>query len=120
MEKLEQYRHYVKQVITEYSQIGSSKDPIEQQLIFDTVGDHYQLMYVGWKNRRRYHGCVLHLDIKKGKIWIQHDGAPKMSYRYFDKIEMHPNYPYSSSFHTKTRRANSPNLIIRLSDKQDQ
>ncbi|MDB9411871.1 cyanobactin biosynthesis PatC/TenC/TruC family protein [Microcystis aeruginosa] len=28
-----------------------------------------------------------------------------MSYRYFDKIEMHPNYPYSSSFHTKTRRA---------------
>ncbi|TRT80884.1 MAG: hypothetical protein EWV64_02535 [Microcystis flos-aquae Ma_QC_C_20070823_S18] len=43
-----------------------------------------------------------------------------MSYRYFDKIEMHPNYPYSSSFHTKTRRANSPNLIIRLSDKQDQ
>jgi len=75
MEKLEQYRHYVKQVITEYSQIGSSKDPIEQQLIFDTVGDHYQLMYVGWKNRRRYHGCVLHLDIKKGKIWIQHDGT---------------------------------------------
>jgi hypothetical protein len=75
MEKLEQYRHYVKQVITEYSQIGSSKDPIEQQLIFDTVDDHYQLMYVGWKNRRRYHGCVLHLDIKKGKIWIQHDGT---------------------------------------------
>jgi hypothetical protein len=21
------------------------------------------------------HGCVLHLDIKKGKIWIQHDGT---------------------------------------------
>ncbi|ELS44882.1 hypothetical protein C789_5314 [Microcystis aeruginosa FACHB-905 = DIANCHI905] len=31
--------------------------------------------------------------------------APKMSYRYFDQIEMHPNYPYSSSFHTKTGRA---------------
>lgn len=75
MEKLEQYRHYVKQVMTEYAQLGSSKDPIEEQLIFDTVNDHYQLMYVGWKNRRRYHGCVLHLDIKKGKIWIQHDGT---------------------------------------------
>ncbi|MFM7903963.1 MAG: hypothetical protein ACKPA9_01955, partial [Microcystis sp.] len=23
----------------------------------------------------------------------------------FDQIEMHPNYPYSSSFHTKTGRA---------------
>lgn len=75
MEKLEQYRQYVKQVITEYYQLGSSKDPIEQQLIFDTVSDHYQLMYVGWENRKRHHGCVLHLDIKDSKIWIQHDGT---------------------------------------------
>jgi hypothetical protein len=65
MEKLEQYRHYVKQVITEYSQLGSSKDPIEQQLIFDTVGDHYQLMYVGWKNRRRYCMVVFCISILK-------------------------------------------------------
>lgn len=75
MEKLEQYRNYVKQVITEYAQLGSAKDEIEQQLIFDTFGDHYQLMYVGWKNRKRQHGCVLHLDIKDQKIWIQHDGT---------------------------------------------
>jgi XisI protein len=32
-------------------------------------------MYVGWKNRRRQHGCLLHLDIKNDKIWIQHDGT---------------------------------------------
>ncbi|MDD1465695.1 XisI protein, partial [Dolichospermum sp. ST_sed5] len=75
MEKLEQYRNYVKQVITEYAQLGSAKDEIEQQLIFDTFSDHYQLMYVGWKNRKRQHGCVLHLDIKDQKIWIQHDGT---------------------------------------------
>jgi mRNA-degrading endonuclease RelE of RelBE toxin-antitoxin system len=31
--------------------------------------------------------------------------APKMSSRYFDQIEMQPNYPYSSSFQTNTRRA---------------
>jgi hypothetical protein len=75
MEKLEQYRQYVQQVIKEYAQLGSANDEIEQQLIFDTVSDHYQLMYVGWKNRRRQHGCVLHLDIKNNKIWIQHDGT---------------------------------------------
>ena len=75
MEKLEQYRNYVKQVITEYAQLGSAKDEIEQQLIFDTFVYHYQLMYVGWKNRKRQHGCVLHLDIKDQKIWIQHDGT---------------------------------------------
>lgn len=75
MEKLKKYRNYVKQVISEYAQLGSAKDPIEQQLIFDTVGNHYQLMYVGWKNRKRYHGCLLHIDIKNEKIWIQHDGT---------------------------------------------
>ena len=52
MEKLEQYRQYVQQVIKEYAQLGANNDEIEQQLIFDTVGYHYQLMYVGWKNRR--------------------------------------------------------------------
>lgn len=28
---------------------------------------------MGWSNKR--YGCVLHLDIKDGKIWIQHDGT---------------------------------------------
>ncbi|MBE9209021.1 XisI protein [Nostoc sp. LEGE 06077] len=75
MEKLEQYQKYVQQAITEYANVGSVQDEIEQQLIFDTVRNHYQLMYVGWKNRRRQHGCVLHIDIKNDKIWIQHDGT---------------------------------------------
>ncbi|NJN90828.1 MAG: XisI protein [Leptolyngbyaceae cyanobacterium SL_5_14] len=30
-------------------------------------------MNVGWDGDRRVHGCVLHLDIKDGKIWIQHN-----------------------------------------------
>jgi len=32
-------------------------------------------MNVGWDGNRRVHGCVLHLDIKNGKIWVQHDGT---------------------------------------------
>ena len=40
--------------------------------------------------------------------------APKMSYRYFNQIEMHPNYPYSSSLHTKSRRAESLSLMLLL------
>ncbi len=30
---------------------------------------------MGWSNKHRVNGCVLHLDIKDGKIWIQHDGT---------------------------------------------
>jgi len=30
---------------------------------------------VGWCNNRRTYGCVLHIDLKNDKIWIQHDGT---------------------------------------------
>ena len=75
MDKLDQYRGYIQQLLTEYAQQGSGKGEIEKQVISDLLHDHYQLVYVGWKNRRRTFGCVLHLDIKDGKIWIQHDGT---------------------------------------------
>ncbi len=75
MEKIAQYRIYVQQVLTEYAQQWSPKSEIDRQLIFDTNHDHYQLVYAGWKNRRRQYGCVVHLDIKGEKIWIQHDGT---------------------------------------------
>jgi hypothetical protein len=47
----------------------------EVQTIFDSEHDHYQLLYVGWPGDKRDFGCILHLDIKGGKIWIQHDGT---------------------------------------------
>ena len=75
MEKLDQYRGYIQQLLAKYASRGSSKSEIEKQVIFDPIHDHYQLVYVGWKNRRRQYGCVLHLDIKDGKIWIQYDGT---------------------------------------------
>ena len=43
--------------------------------IIDPVHDHYQLMSVGWNDYQRIHGCLFHIDIKDGKIWIQHDGT---------------------------------------------
>jgi len=75
MAKLEKYQAYIQQVLTEYVNKGSLRTDIEKQLIFDTERNHYQLVYVGWRNQKRQYGCVLHLDIKEGKIWIQHDGT---------------------------------------------
>jgi len=59
----------------EYAQHKPSYGDIEVQTIFDVENDHYQLVNVGWNGARRIHGCALHLDIKNGKIWIQHDGT---------------------------------------------
>ncbi len=76
---VEEYRNHIQELLSERRQrsVHSSKrKDFETQIIFDTERDHYQLVHVGWKsNGHRNYGCVLHLDIKDGKIWIQHDGT---------------------------------------------
>jgi hypothetical protein len=76
---VEQYRQLIQALLSERVQRSlqsPTPSPVEKQLIFDTERDHYQLVNVGWKrNGRRNYGCLLHLDIKDGKIWIQHDGT---------------------------------------------
>ncbi len=46
----------------------------EIQLIFDTEHHHYQIVHLGWQGQKRIYGCIVHIDIKDGKIWIQRDG----------------------------------------------
>ncbi|WP_298608803.1 XisI protein [uncultured Thiothrix sp.] len=75
MEKLELYRSYIKQILEHYAQFKPAYGDLNMQLIFDEVRDSYQLMTIGWLGYDRYHGSVLHVEIKNGLIWIQHDGT---------------------------------------------
>ncbi|MFZ4678224.1 MAG: XisI protein [Nodosilinea sp.] len=69
------YRQLVQELLQGYSNIKANNEAVEAEAIFDPQRDRYQLVHVGWSNKRRVYGCVLHLDIKDGKIWIQHDGT---------------------------------------------
>jgi hypothetical protein len=73
MAKLDQYREYIQNLLTKYGSYKPSEDYIEIQLIFDTVRDHYQILEIGWDGYDRIYNCVIHLDIKDEKIWIQHN-----------------------------------------------
>jgi hypothetical protein len=73
MDKLELYRQSIKSILTEYAAVPISHAAIETQTIFDTQQDRYQVVNVGWNGNRRVHGCVLHLNIKDGKIWVEHN-----------------------------------------------
>lgn len=75
MDKLEQYRILIKQVLTEHSKLKSSYGEIDEVVFFDEARDHYQLFSVGWENRKRVFGCTIHIDIIDTKIWIQYDGT---------------------------------------------
>ncbi len=74
MDSLTQYRAIVQTLLSDYSDRRST-DEIESQSNFDLQRDHYQVVNVGWENNRRVYGCVLHLDIKNNKIWVQYNGT---------------------------------------------
>jgi hypothetical protein len=76
MDQLSLYRQYIQELLTEWAKLRSLSDPVESETIFDTVSDRYELVNVGWKDAStRIYGCVLHVDIKNVKIWVQHDGT---------------------------------------------
>ncbi|NEP77678.1 MAG: XisI protein [Okeania sp. SIO3B3] len=75
MEQLETYRQLVQQVIAEHNKYKPSHGDIEQFTIVDTQNDRYQLGTVGWDGHHRVFGCLIHIDIKGDKIWIQYDGT---------------------------------------------
>ncbi|MDZ8035661.1 XisI protein [Nostoc sp. DedSLP04] len=76
MDKLILYRELIQRLLRARANLRSGSDPIESQTIFDITKDHYQLVHVGWKDSStRIYGCVLHVDIKDEKIWVQHDGT---------------------------------------------
>ncbi|UIE36198.1 XisI protein [Leptodesmis sichuanensis] len=74
MASVDQYREYIQNLLMEKAKRGGDQE-VEAQTLFDPVHDHYQLIYIGWHNKRRIFGPVLHLDIKDNKIWIQWNGT---------------------------------------------
>ncbi|HBE21798.1 MAG TPA: XisI protein [Cyanobacteria bacterium UBA11149] len=71
MDTLEFYRQIVQSLLTAYAAIPIANGKIDCYTVFDLNQDHYMVMNVGWDGHRRVYGCVLHLDIKEGKIWIE-------------------------------------------------
>ncbi len=47
----------------------------EVHLIFDTERSRYQLLHIGWSGLSRVFGCIIYVEIKDGKIWIERDGT---------------------------------------------
>ena len=77
MDRTDAYRAIVLKIVAEYASYVPSHGRIESEAIVDRDRDHYEVMHVGWDGARRVHGCVIHLDIRGGKVWVQHDGTSR-------------------------------------------
>ena len=69
MDKLIKYQECIKTLLTNYASDDVADNDIEVQLIVDTERNHYQWMNVGWQGLNRIYRCVMHFDIKDGKIF---------------------------------------------------
>lgn len=71
MDKLNKYRQYIQQFLIEESQGKTLGGDIESETVFDLINDRYLLIDLGWNGHQRIYNCVLHLEIREEKIWIQ-------------------------------------------------
>ena len=74
MDKLTRYRDCIDEIMKRHSRPHIT-DGSEIQYITDIENDHYQIVHTGWNQKERLYGCLVHMDIKNGKIWIQQDGT---------------------------------------------
>ncbi|QTA81477.1 XisI protein domain-containing protein [Desulfonema limicola] len=75
MDTLNKYRKIIEKVLKNYINITYANGEIENEIILDRMNDRYLVMSLGWENVRRIHGCVVHIDIIDGLVWIQRDGT---------------------------------------------
>jgi hypothetical protein len=76
MDQLEHYRQLIRTILTEHTKVPFSNSDAKFETVFDRESDRYLLLMLGHEKDRRYtHGCLIHIDIIDGKIWVQRDGT---------------------------------------------
>ncbi len=75
MDTLETYRQIIRSVLSQYVELRYAYGDIRNETIFDREADRYLVVSVGWQTVKRVHGCLIHIDVIDGKIWIQRDGT---------------------------------------------
>ena len=69
------YANIVREIVEGVAVQFPEDGEIETQRVYDEARGHFELLRVGWRNKRRIHGIALHVDVQNGKVWIQHDGT---------------------------------------------
>ena len=74
MDRVNEYSQLIQGILERYAQIPYSHGDITSYVITNAPKDHFMLIVVGWDGKQRVHGCITHVQIIEGKIWIQRDG----------------------------------------------
>ena len=72
MDKIAIYQNAITALLKEYAAVKPANMPaVEHQVLADLERNHFALIRLGWENGRFVYHCVMHFDIKNGKVWLQ-------------------------------------------------
>ena len=89
MDRLEQWRELLEQHLQYHADLPYRYGKVETYVLVSRVKpsafqkgvaspsgnrNHFMLVREGWDGPRRIHGCIVHAEIRNGKIWMHYDG----------------------------------------------
>jgi hypothetical protein len=77
MDRVAEYRKILKNLLEEYTALGAKQRTGEHEafVLVDEAQNHFQWMHTGWREPHPMYGCVMHFEIKNGKIWVHQDNT---------------------------------------------
>lgn len=73
---LNHWRRTIKKILADLAAIPFPEVvTMSAKTVFDEAADVYVVLVEGWQDVRRLHGCLVHVEIKGDKIWVQQDGT---------------------------------------------
>jgi hypothetical protein len=75
VDQLDRYREIVRHLIEKYAGCNPTYGDIRTEALLDRENDRYEVLQMGWNGDRRVHGSIIHIDIRDGKVWIEHNGT---------------------------------------------
>ena len=75
MDTVHDDRAIIRRVLRPYADTRYAYGEIHNETVFDDENGRYLVISQGRMGNKRVHGCLLHVEIIDGKIWIQRDGT---------------------------------------------
>lgn len=62
-------------MLGEYRDYANQGNGTPLQLLSDREAKHYQLVMIGWENKKRRFGVLAHMSIQNNKVYLEYNGT---------------------------------------------
>lgn len=73
MDSVTDEREIIRRCLRQFVGIRYAHGDIENETVFDEESARYLVVSQGWMGGKRTHGCLVHVEIRGGLIWVQRD-----------------------------------------------